>query len=50
MNKIYFCFTVYNPEKDLFGVPFMLNGMMLVDVGEMYNFVYTDKWRSVGFT
>jgi hypothetical protein len=49
MNKVTFCYSVYNAKKDLVGQPCIVNGMFLIDVGETYHYVYTADWQVLSF-
>lgn len=49
MTKFRYCFAVYNAQKDLVGQPVLVNGLLLVDVGEPYYFAYTSAWEVLTF-
>jgi hypothetical protein len=44
MTKVRYCYAVYHARRDLVGQPILINGLLLVDVGEAYYFAYTDEW------
>lgn len=49
MTKLRYCYAVYNAKKDLVGQPVLINGLLLVDIGEMYYFAYTPDWEVLTF-
>jgi len=49
INKVTFCYSVYNARKDLVGQPCIVNGMWLVCTGEGYHYVYSSDWQVLTF-
>lgn len=49
MTKVRYCYAVYNAKKDLVGQPVLINGLLLIDVGEDYYFANTPDWEVLTF-